>query len=397
MRILQVIPSYIPAWRYGGPVKSVHEMCRELVKLGVDVTVFTTNADGPETPQDHTYKEKVIDGVKIYYFPVSQPRSYFRSPQLAQALRKRVKEFDLVHINWLYVHPTLVAARECLRQDVPYIIAPRGMLDPDAIALKGSLKKRLYLNLVEKRHLYKTTAVHFTADGEREQALSAGWSFKSVVVPNGIDLSVYSTVLNQKAFFDKFPDLSGKKIVLFLGRINYIKGIDLLARAWPMVVSAVPDAHLVLAGPDDDGYSDRVKGWLVQGRVANNATFTGMLLGEDKLAALAAADVFVASSYLESFGMAIVEAMSCKKPVVITDRVNIYREIEKAGAGIVVQCEPVKIAEAIISVLSNQEAAKEMGNNGRKLVEERFTLDKAAKEMLHVYKKILQEDKIVTI
>jgi len=389
MRILHVVPSYIPAYRYGGPVKSIHEMARKLVELGVDVTVFTTNADGPEDLAVETGKETLVEGVKVIYFPVEKPRSYFRSTRLAQAVRDWVKEFDLVHINWLYVYPTMVAARECIRQKVPYIIAPRGMLDPNAIALKGTLKKKLYLNLIEKKHLYGAAAVHFTADGEREQASSAGWKFNSIVVPNGLAISAYNPLPDGEKFRTKFPELVDKKLVLFLGRLNYIKGLDLLAKAWPMVVEAVPDAHLVLAGPDDDGYADKVRAWLVEGGIESSATFTGMLLGEDKLAAFAAAEVFVASSYLESFGMAIVEAMACGKPVVITDRVNICRDVENAGAGFVTSCEPAKIAEALIAVLQNPAHGKEMGMKGRRLVEEKFTQESAAKQMLAAYEMIL--------
>lgn len=389
MHILVVNPCYYPAHRYGGPVKSIHEMSRKLVELGLDVTVFTTNADGPDNLDVSPGNEKIIDGVKVYYYPIERPRSYFYSPQLAKALRERASDFDLMHINWLYVYPTMVAARECLRQRVPYIIAPRGMLDPNAIVLKGTLKKRLYLNLVERKHLYGADSVHFTAEGERQQALAAGWKLKSIVVPNGVDISAYGLSNEGGHLFTRFPELSGKKIVLFLGRLNYIKGLDLLAGAWPMVVAAVPDAHLVLAGPDDDGYSEKVKGWLLDGGVETSSTFTGMLLGEDKLAALATSNVFVASSYLESFGMAIVESMACGKPVVITDRVNICRDVEQAGAGLITSCDPADIARALIAVLQNPDLGSDMGSNGRRLVEERFTWNSAAKQMLAAYENIL--------
>lgn len=389
MKILIVNPCYYPAHRYGGPVKSIHEMGRHLVDMGVDVTVFTTNVDGPGNLDVPVGTQVFIDGVKVSYFPVEKPRSYFRSPQLAAVLHERLKEFDLAYINWLYVYPTMVATRECLRQKVPYVLSPRGMLDPNAIALHGTLKKKLYLNLIERKHLYGAAAVHFTSTGERDQATGSGWRVNPVVVPNGVDLSEHPSAPDPKPFLLLFPKLAGKKMVLFLGRMNYIKGLDLLAKAWPLVVKAVSNVHLVLAGPDDDGYAEKIKGWLVEGEVESSATFTGMLLGENKLAALAAADVFVASSYLESFGMAIVEAMACGKPVVITDRVNICREVEQAGAGIVTSCDPASIAEALIKILKNPEAASDMGKKGRKFVEHNFTWDKAAREMIKVYEDIL--------
>ncbi len=97
MKILQVIPCYWPAHRYGGPVKSVHELSIKLVKRGSDVTVFTTNADGPGNLEVPLGQSIDIDGVKVFYFPLQQPRSYFRTPVLGAALQKRVREFDIVH------------------------------------------------------------------------------------------------------------------------------------------------------------------------------------------------------------------------------------------------------------------------------------------------------------
>lgn len=390
MKILQVIPCYLPAHRYGGPVKSVHELSRKLVELGAEVTVYTTNADGPETLGVPTDRACLLDGVKVHYFPVEKPRSYFRSTCLNRALQDRVHHFDLVHINWLYVYPTLAAARHCLRQKVPYLLAPRGMLDPNAIAMKGALKKKLYLHLLEKKHLCGSKGLHFTSRGERDQAAASGWALPSYVVGNGLDLDAYGAPPETGAFGDCFPETQGKRLVLFLGRLNFIKGLDLLARAWPQVVREIPEAHLVLAGPDDDGYGEKVRGWLKAGGVLQSVTFAGMLTGAEKLAALAAAEVFVASSYLESFGMAIVEAMACKKPVVVTDRVNISPEIKEAQAGLVTACDPEEISRALVRLLQDPENAHVIGENGYRLVERRFTWDMAATEMLRVYAEILE-------
>lgn len=389
MNLLIVIPAYLPAHRYGGPVKSVHELARKLVELGVEVTVFTTNADGPgrlEVPLD---RDVILDGVKIRYFSVEKPVSYFYSPSLAVAINQRVKHFDLVYISWLYDHPLFAAARACLENDVPYIVSPRGMLDKHAIKMKGFLKKKIYLNLFEKKHLKGATALHYTSHGEQLNAWESGWNDRSFVVYNGINLGDYSALPAPDQMDSLYPHLTGKKVVLFLGRVNYIKGLDLLAMAWPIVMQKVPDAHLVIAGPDDDDYGDKVRGWVREGGCEQNVTFTGMLLGQEKLAALSRADVFVASSWLESFGMAIVEAMACGKPVVITERVNICREVEDAKAGLVVPCESKCIAEAIVNMLQDLQRSQIMGRNGRRLVEEKFTWDQAAHCMLKIYQDIL--------
>jgi glycosyltransferase involved in cell wall biosynthesis len=390
MRILMVIPCYLPAHRYGGPVKSTHEMARALVKDGVSVTVFTTNANGEEDLEVPTNSEVDMDGVRVWYFQVDKPRSYFRSTGLLGAVRARLREFDLVHINWLYVYPTLFTARECTRQKVPYILSPRGMLDSGAIAMKGRLKKLIYLHLLERQTLMRSELIHFTSKGELEHAYSARWKVRSEVVHLGLDLSPYNGDADLRPLLERFPVLDGKQLVLFLGRLNYIKGLDLLARAWPCVMASNPNAHLVIAGPDEDGNEMRVRSWLDEGGVRGTCTFTGMLLGNDKLAALHGATVCVVPSYLESFGMTIVEAMACGTPVVITDRVNICREVEAAKAGLIVPCNAERIADAICAILKDPKAASDTGLNGRKLVEEKFAIGSAAYDMRDLYQKILR-------
>lgn len=389
MKILFIIPAYLPAYRYGGPIKSVHEIARQLVTLGEDVTVFTTCADG-ENNLDVPLATRVdIDGVKVYYFPMGKPRSYFRSPAMAKELMDRVSEFDLAHINWIYVDSTRIAARECLRQGVPYILAPRGMLDKQAIAMKGTLKKKIYLQIFEKKHLKNASTLHFTSYGERGQAFAGGWNKFSDVVYNGLDLDAYPINHSSDEFFRKFAYISGKKIVLFLGRINYIKGLDLLVSSWSTIVASNPNAHLVIAGPDDDGYGEKIKQQLNEAGISKSVTFTGMLLGSEKLAVLAAANLFVASSYLESFGMAIIEALAMKKTVVITDRVNIHKEISAANAGLVVPCDPGALAEAVLELLHDDKRCEEMGCAGRLLVEEKFTWRSSALKLQGIFKRIV--------
>lgn len=392
-RILVVNPCYHPARRYGGPVTSLHALCRAMVARGANVTVFTTTADGPDDLPVPTGRDVDVDGVRVVYFPVTRPRSYFRSPELGAALRARVGAFDLAHISWLYCYPTLRASRECARQGVPYLLAPRGMLDPYSIALKGTLKKKLYLSLVESQHLRHAAAVHFTSEAEREQAVEAGWHVRSVVVPNGVALAASAVPANPNPLLARFPQLAGRRVVLVLGRVNYIKGLDLLARAWPGVVARVPNAHLLVVGPDDHGYGATMRAEIPAAVRDSSVTFTGMLTGIDKDAALALSELLVCSSYNESFGMAVVEAMACAKPVVVTDRVNICGEIVRANAGIVVPCAATALARGIMTLLDDRARARQMGANGETLVRSHFAVDAVAAQMMQVYRSILDDSR----
>ena len=178
-------------------------------------------------------------------------------------------------------------------------------------------------------------------------------------------------------------------MILFLGRINFKKGLDLLALAYGIVARQRDDVHLVLAGPDNEGYGRKVRKWLTEEGVLERVTFTGMILGKTKVAALRDADVFVLPSYTENFGVAVVEAMTCGLPVVISNKVNIWNEVTEAEAGVVVNCKPNELAEALLELLDDPEYRKSLGKNGKKLVSAKFTWDKVAERMIKVYENIL--------
>ncbi|MQY59458.1 MAG: glycosyltransferase, partial [Clostridia bacterium] len=181
----------------------------------------------------------------------------------------------------------------------------------------------------------------------------------------------------------------GKKIILFLSRINFKKGLDILARAFGEVARKRDDVYLVLAGPDNEGYGAKVRAWLQEEGALGRSIFTGMLLGEEKLAALRDSDIFVLPSYTENFGIAVVEAMACGLPVIISNKVNIWGEVSEVGAGIITDCDSHQVAETIARLLDDRNLREEMGERGKKLVEEKYTWPEVAKEMIEVYEQIL--------
>ncbi len=380
MKVLIVVPVYLPATRFGGPVKSVHDLARSLAKRGIEVTVFTTNSNGPENLQVPLDRPVETDGVVVRYFPVQWPRGYFRSAALATALRNEVHSFDLVYAAWMYAHTTVAAARESGRQHVPYVISPRGMLDRNAIRQKGRMKKLAYMALVGHRVLANAEAVHFTSEGERRNAIAEIGDAKSIVIANGIEADDEKASTSGAPVKD-FALPSGKRVALFLGRLSYIKGLDQLIDAWPTVVHHVPESHLVVAGPDDENLYPRLERQIAANGVSGSISYVGMVGGAAKAQLLERCELLVNPSYLESFGMSIVEAMARGKPVVVTDRVNIAPDIAKAGAGIVTRCDPTSIAGAIIELLRNTTRASSTGRAARALVERRYSLDDVADKM----------------
>jgi glycosyltransferase involved in cell wall biosynthesis len=166
--------------------------------------------------------------------------------------------------------------------------------------------------------------------------------------------------------------------------------LDILARAFAQATRGHEDIHLVLAGPDDDGYGRKVRQWLAEGGALERTTFTGMLKGEDRFAVLQAAEVFALPSYTENFGLVVAEAMASGVPVVISDRVNIWPEVSGAEAGIVVPCDAEATAQALRTLLDDPARGRQLGSNGRKWVVEQLPWNVIGAQMAGVYEEIIR-------
>jgi glycosyltransferase involved in cell wall biosynthesis len=386
MRILHVITTLAP--RYGGPVKACLELCRELARRGEQVVIYTTNIDGNGELNVSLDTPLWDEEVEIRYFPVQVPRRYVFSLPFAKALKTAIPGYDLVHIYSLYLFPSTVAAYYCRRYGVPYLLEPHGTLDP-YLFRRHRGRKWIYEYLFERRNLNESSAIRFTTVEEQELTRPLGLKAPGVIVPIGVNLQDYEGTTLLRTFPATWPETRSKKVILFLSRLNFKKGLDLLAKAFGQVARQRDDVHLILAGPDDDGYGAQVHRWLEAEGVLGRATFTGMLLGEEKLAALRNADVFVLPSYTENFGIAVTEAMSCGLPVVISNKVNIWREVAEVGAGFVVNCDVEEISKALLTLLDDPLLRKDMGQRGRRLVAERFTWEVMGEQMVQVYQQIL--------
>ncbi len=388
MRILHVIPSL--AMRHGGPPKAAQELCRELVHIGHEVTIYTTDLDGNQRldlPVDQPIRGE--DGVVRWYFATQRSGLYGVSMSLIRAMRRNIRNFDVVHIHTLYRFTSTVAAHYCRRDGVPYILRPHGTLDP-FLFHRHRLRKRIYEALFETRNLRKAAAVHFTANEEMRLAESLGLRFRGVVVPLGVDPKLPTNRDQLREQFSRdWPATRGKKVILFLSRLNFKKGLDLLAKAFGAVARARSDVHLFLAGPDDEGYGRKVSQWLSDQGALDRATFAGMLSGERKAAAIAAAEMFVLPSYSENFGFAVVEALAAGVPTIISNKVNIWREVSDARAGLVVNCDADELARAILTLLDDGELRRDLGEAGRQLVAEKFNWPDIAVRMTAVYRDVI--------
>jgi glycosyltransferase involved in cell wall biosynthesis len=227
-------------------------------------------------------------------------------------------------------------------------------------------------------------------EGELEWAKPFGVTAPAVIVHLGIDVDKYQKFSSRSTFFSRYPATAGKRLIVHLGRISYSKGLDLLARAFGRVVRSHQDTYLVFVGPDHEGYGTEVRKILDEEGVLEQAIFTGMISEQEKIETLWAANVFVLPSYVEGFGIAMIEAMACERPVVITNGSCMRDEVAQAEAGIVVNCEVEELAQALIRLLDDPQLCRRMGQNGKNLVEANFTWSIVAEKMLSAYEDILK-------
>ncbi|HJQ60553.1 MAG TPA: glycosyltransferase, partial [Vineibacter sp.] len=374
MRILHLIATL--ARESGGPAQACLEMARAVAARGHDVAISTTNWPGKAAEPVPTGVPLRQDGVTVTYFPVLPPRGWKPSLAMARVLRRELASFDVVHLHSLYLFHDWLGGRLCRRFGVPYIVRPHGMLDP-YIRNHHRGRKHLMELLFQDRVLRHAAAVHYTSEVEREISRPFDHGAPARIVPLGVDLAGFDALPPPERFAERFPETRGRRIVLFLSRLHPKKGLDLLLPAFARLASDDPSLHLVIAGPDD-GMLDQCKAWARRDGIHDRVTFTGMLRGEDKLAAFAAATLFALPSYSENFGIAVVEAMAAGLPVVISDQVNIWREIQAGGGALVTRCDSDKLALALSTVLADRPLAEDMARKARATVRRLYHWDSVA-------------------
>lgn len=376
MKFLHVLPSVDP--RAGGPVEGVKQVGTTLRDMGHAVEVACL--DSPKA-----------DWLKSFPLPVHAlgpaKGHYGYTPQLVPWLKANASTFDAVIVDGLWQYNGFGTWRALRHGSTPYFVFTHGMLGPwfkRTFPLKH-LKKWLYWPWADYRLLRDATSVLFTCEEERRQARNSFWLYrcKETVVPFGTRLPPQNAQDLRELFLSRHPSLRDKRIVLFLGRIHEVKGCDLLVQAFCELAPQHPDLHLVLVGADVDQLTPA---FLAQARaagIAERVSWLGMLSGDEKWGAFHACDVFALPSHHENFGIAVAEAMGCAKPVLISNQVNIWREIEAGGGGMVADDTLEGTRENLRRWLAlTPEQSHAMGSRAHATFLERFTVEAMAQGML---------------
>ncbi len=380
MKILHVVPTYVPAWKHGGPIRSVHGLCKALAARGHQVTVFTTDVDtGGAVPVGQAV---ALDGVEVWYFPVTAPRRSYRSPQMDAALRQRIAELDVVHLHSVFLWPTSTAARRAESARVPYLVAPRGMLVGDLLRRRGRWRKALWLRFVERRTLARAAGLHVTSDLEAEEARKLGLPLPRIfIVPNGVDPEPPPA---DGALSTPVRDiLANGPFLLYLGRLSWKKGLDRLIPA----LARVPGVVLVVAGNDEEGIRPKLEALAREAGVAGRVVFLGPVDGVDKATLLQRCTALVLPSYSENFGNSVLEAMAAGRPVAVTPEVGLAGVVREERAGIVADGDPAALGDALRALLTDPDR-EAMGRRGAAAARRLFGWDSVAEQMEGVYREV---------
>jgi glycosyltransferase involved in cell wall biosynthesis len=387
MKILQIVPSV--SLVYGGPSQMVLGLSAALVKAGASVTLITTDANGDngqaalDVPLETPIEQ---NGFEMIYFRCAPFRRYKFSTRLLKWLAAHAHEYDVAHIHALFSPISSFAARVAREQGLPYVLRPLGTLDPADLAKKKQLKQ-FYAWAIEKQNLSHAAAVHFTTKQEAKISERFGVSTKDWVFPLGVVLpETQETGLRQR---HDIP--ADRPIVLFMSRIDRKKGLDLLIPALQQLVIEGVDFAFVLAGgnPQEPEYEASIQAQIANsGGLADRAHILGFVTGGDKTAWLKTADISVLPSYYENFGIAVAEAMAVGTPVVISDQVHIWEDVQQANAGWICECDVTSLTTALRDSLQDPTERSRRGDNAKKLTQSHYSWEAIAGRMITAYDEI---------
>lgn len=381
-----MIPSV--ASYHGGPTKALEIMEQALSDAGMDVTTATTDDAAPGRRLTAQARPGRANGAtRTYHRKWSE--FYKVAPAMVPWLWRNVRGFDVMHIHALFSFTSTAAACIARWRGVPYVVRPLGTLTVYGVTRRRALLKRISLLLFEGRILRCAAAVHFTTQAEWDEAKLLGIPFTGVVIPLGVAPAPPG---NSQRLLEDEPQLRGRHVVLYLSRLDRKKNIEGLLEAFASLANRQRDVALLIAGGGHPDYAASLRSLAQALGVAGRVAFLGHVEGERKAAAFSLAEVFVLPSFSENFGIAAIEALHAGLPCVLSSGVAVAKEIQDAGAGIVVSTEPDDIARALEQFLVDESRRTEAGRRGRLMAESSYSIDAMARRLCLLYQRVTSAD-----
>jgi len=371
----------------GGPAEGLRNYCATYASFGYEVEVVSF--DDPASVADQNFP--------VPLHPMGPARGVFGyTPRMIPWLRANLHRFDLVLVNGVWNFNTMAAARVLAGSGKPYAIFTHGMLDPyfkHAFPLKH-IKKLFFWHLFLAGFFNRANAVFFTSEEEKILARQSfgNYHVREQVIPYGTYGPKCDLAAARDQFLARFPELAGKRLALFLSRIHPKKGTDLLVESFARTLAKDPAWQLVLAGPDQIGWQSELTEKARQLGIAERITWTGMLKDELKWGAFAASECFVLPSHQENFGIVVAEALACNLPVITTDKVNIWREIKAANAGLIGHDTLEATTQLLAQWQQLSDAEREtMRQQARRCFDENFYYQSTRNRIAEIYQGLVNQ------
>lgn len=385
MNILEVIPS-IDATA-GGPVESLKQFAAIAQAEGHHIEAASLDAPDAECVRNFPLTVHACGPAKL--------GAYGYAPRFLAWMRTYVHAYDIVVVNGIWAYHSFATWRAMRGSNTPYVVHAHGMLDPwfkQQYPLKH-MKKWLYWPWAEYRVLRDANSVLFTCEEEKLLARESFWLYhcNEVIFSAGTSGSPGCRESQTRAFLNRFPKLAGKRLALFLGRIHPKKGCDLAIQAFARVMASDPDWQLVIAGPDEVGWKREITALSESLSLRDRITWTGMLSGDEKWGAMSASEVFLLPSHQENFGLVVAEALAQGLPVLISRKVNIWREVLEDGAGLAADDTLDGVCELLQGWLAMEPAErKRMSESASECFLSRFEIGKTARSQLEFLARITE-------
>ena len=381
MKVLHVIPTL--AKEKGGPTQITLEMIRALRETGVEAEIVTTNDNGTDLLDVPLGECIEYEQVPVWFLPrfCLPLKEFIFSPALTRWLWQNLSNYQLIHTHYLFSYAPTCAAAIARWQQTPYIVTPYGMLTHWALNHQRT-KKRFY-SVIERYNFNHAIAAHCATSEESADVQNFQVPTPTFVVPYGVNLPTIKPHAAE-ILREKYQLEPGIPIILFFSRLHTKKRPDLLIEAVSKLKSKF-NFHVLIAGSGEADYEDYLDNLVDKLNLNTHITFTGFITGKDKDILLQGSDLFVLPSFSENFGIAVVEAMAAKLPVVITDEIQIAADIQTGKGGIVINSNLDSLTEALTTLLDFPNLRKQLGNNGFELVKRQYTWQAIAQQMNNFY------------
>jgi glycosyltransferase involved in cell wall biosynthesis len=384
LRILHVIPSISPL--RGGPSHAILGIVRKLNSQNVKCEIATTDDDGPGRVDVPLESLTQFGGCPVRFFRrwksvIPALREFTFSWPLTMWLKENVTRYDVVHIHALFSYPSTIAMYLARRANVPYLVRPLGLLCEWSLRQKP-IRKRVYLDLIERCNLNGASALEFSTPEEQREAAPLQLKPPSVIFPLGFELQEKMPDARRR-LRSKLGISDDSPVIVFLSRLHPKKGLHLLLQALARLKRL--RFIFVIAGAGEKGYEQEIDGLIASLGLIERVKRLGFVNGEEKAIALQGADIFALTSHSESFGIAVAEAMAAELPVLITPGVPLAPVVAKHDLGWVVDLNDEKIAEAIAIALLNPERAKIKGRRGAEYARKHYIWNAFASRLADVY------------